>query len=277
MLTFPAGRRAKFFVLLGALLVAGGIGGAFAGKFESAQKNETSSFLPGDTESVKALEAVKRFPGGETAAAVTVIARPDEKLGQDDLGRISQLVQSLNRDRPRDTLESQGPIPSQDGRAALVITPVQATADSGDSQRFLDTVDDIRNRAHALRGDGREVEVTGAAGFGADAVKVVSNINGTLLFAAGGLVLVLLILIYRSPIFWTIPFFTVLFAETTARGMGYLLAKAGVTNNGQSGGILPVLVFGAGTDYALLLVSRYREELRRHESKHEAMRVALRN
>ena len=91
------------------------------------------------------------------------------------------------------------------------------------------------------------------------------------------LVLILLVLIYRSPIFWTIPFFTVLFAEVCARGFGYLLAEAGVTINGQSGGILPVLVFGAGTDYALLLVSRYREELRRHDSKHEAMQIALRN
>src|SRR3954454_21892744 len=272
MPTFPAGRRAKFVVLLAALVVAGGIGGTFAGKFEKAQKNETPSSRPGDPESVQALDAVKRFPGGETAAAVTVVRQAEGKL---DLARVKALVADLNRNRPRDTLASQGPIPAKDGSAALVVTPVQATADSGDSQRFLDTVDDIRNRAHALRGDGREVEVTGAAGFGADAVKVFSNINGTLLFAAGGLVLVLLILIYRSPIFWTIPFFTVLFAETTARGVGYLLAKAGVTINGQRGGILPVLVSGPGTDYALLLVSRYREELRRHDSKHEAIRVAL--
>ena len=68
-----------------------------------------------------------------------------------------------------------------------------------------------------------------------------------------------------------------LLAEGASRGVGYLLAEAGVTINGQSGGILPVLVFGAGTDYALLLVSRYREELRRHEDKHEAMAIALRS
>jgi RND superfamily putative drug exporter len=137
-------------------------------------------------------------------------------------------------------------------------------------------VTDIRDRAHELREDGLEVEVTGAAGFGADAIEVFGEINGTLLFVAAGIVLLLLIIIYRSPIFWVIPFFTVLFAETSARGFGYLLAEAGVTINGQSGGILPVLVFGAGTDYALLLVSRYREELRRHDSKHEAMQLALR-
>jgi RND superfamily putative drug exporter len=125
--------------------------------------------------------------------------------------------------------------------------------------------------------DGLTVKVTGAGGFSADAIKVFDSINGTLLYAAAGIVLILLILIYRSPIFWTIPFFTVLLAEGASRGFGYLIAEAGVTINGQSGGILPVLVFGAGTDYALLLVSRYREELRRHEDKHEAMRIALRS
>ena len=88
--------------------------------------------------------------------------------------------------------------------------------------------------------------------------------------------LLLLIIIYRSPIFWMIPFFSVLIAELTTRGLGYLIADAGVTVTGQSGGILPVLVFGAGTDYALLMVSRYREELRRHEDKHDAIRVTLR-
>ena len=121
------------------------------------------------------------------------------------------------------------------------------------------------------------MKTTGAAGFSLDAIKVFGNINGTLLLAAALIVLVLLIIIYRSPIFWVIPFFTVLLAESAARGFGYLIAEAGVTVNGQSGGILPVLVFGAGTDYALLLVSRYREELRRHEDKHEAMRIALRS
>ena len=117
--------------------------------------------------------------------------------------------------------------------------------------------------------------MTGPAGFSADAIDVFSSINGALLYATALLVLILLIIIYRSPIFWLIPFFSVLLAELTSRGMGYLLADSGVTVTGQSGGILPVLVFGAGTDYALLLVSRYREELRRHEDKHDAVRIAM--
>ena len=86
----------------------------------------------------------------------------------------------------------------------------------------------------------------------------------------------LLILIYRSPIFLWIPLFAVVFAEVTTRSIGYALTELGVTVNGQTSSILSILVLGAGTDYALLLVSRYREELRKHEDKHEAMALALR-
>ena len=195
-------------------------------------------------------------------------------LTPEDSAKAQQLVDSLESDPPPITRGTDGPLPSEDGEALLVVTQVQDTGGTGED--FLDSVKEIRRRAHALEGGGLQVEVTGAAGFGADAIEVFGDINGQLLAAAGGLVLFLLILIYRSPIFWTIPFFTVLFAEQTARGLGYLLAEAGVVINGQSGGILPVLVFGAGTDYALLLVARYREELRRHESRHEAMQLALR-
>ena len=86
---------------------------------------------------------------------------------------------------------------------------------------------------------------------------------------------VLLVLIYRSPIFWILPLFSVLVAEFVVRGLGTVMAEAGVVINGQTGGILLVLVFGAGTDYALLLTARYREELHRVEDRHEAMRIAL--
>ena len=89
------------------------------------------------------------------------------------------------------------------------------------------------------------------------------------------LVFVLLVIIYRSPIFWVFPLLAVFFAEGLVRGIGSLV-DAGVVVNGQTGGILLVLVFGAGTDYALLLTARYREELHRHEDKHAAMRVAVR-
>ena len=87
---------------------------------------------------------------------------------------------------------------------------------------------------------------------------------------------ILLIITYRSPFLWLVPLLTVAFAEQTARAVAYGLAQAGVVINGETAGVLTVLVFGAGTDYALLIVARYREELRRHEDRHEAMAFALR-
>src|SRR3954470_10112560 len=272
LLTLPAGRTAKWIVLIVVVLIYGGLASQ-AGKLEGAQKNESSSWLPADAESVKALDAVKRFPGGELAPAVVVFERRGG-LTDADKARIDDTVGKLNADRKPLVLEARKPVFSPNGAAAIVVQPVQPGDGSGDA--FQVAVQSIRDRV-GEPGEGLEVKLTGAAGFSLDAIKVFSGINGTLLYAAAGIVLVLLIIIYRSPVFWAIPFFTVLLAEGASRGAGYLLAEAGVTINGQTGGILPVLVFGAGTDYALLLVSRYREELRRHEDKHEAMRVALRS
>jgi len=271
LLTFPAGKRSKFAVAAIFLLITAAVGGLFSGKFEDAQENETVSFLPGKAESVKSLEAVKRYPGGELAPAVIVYERKGG-LTAADRRRVVEDQRSFQSDRPSIALPPQQPTFSDNGDAALFSLPIRAT---GDSERFEAGMDEVRDRVSGERG-GLTVKVTGAAGYGADAIKVFGNINGTLLGVTALVVLILLIIIYRSPIFWAIPFFTVLLAESAARGFGYLIAEAGVTINGQSGGILPVLVFGAGTDYALLLVSRYREELRRHEDKHAAMRVALR-
>ena len=124
--------------------------------------------------------------------AVTVIAADGELLGPAEQ-RARQLIETLNGSRTDLMEESSGPIPSEDGQALLVITPVQARPTR---RRSSTPSTQIRDEAHQLRGDGVQVEVTGAAGYGADAIKVFGDINGQLL-AAGGLVLVLLILIYR--------------------------------------------------------------------------------
>ena len=270
ILLAAAGRRTKFVVLAAFLVFALGTASQ-AGKFEDAQKNETSSFLPGDVESVAALKKLKELPSGETAPAVVVYHR-DGGLTATDRAAVERDRRAIAAARLRSVLPSADPTFSADGASALVVVPVQSL---GEATTFTDAIDGIRAATTDRAGGGLQVKVTGPAGFGADAVKVFGSINGTLLLAAGLLVLILLILIYRSPIFWAIPFVTVLLAEGSSRGCGYLLAQAGVTINGQAGGILPVLVFGAGTDYALLLVARYREELRRHEDKHDAMRAAL--
>lgn len=265
-----AGRRGKFTILAVALVVLMGVG-PLAGSFEDAQSNEPASFLPDDAQSLAALEQAKRFPSGELLNAVIVFNR-DGGLSSEDRRAIVALRRDLNSARPRGAERTPAPVVSPDGSSALLVTPLRADYRS---QTVLDATREIRDRVEDLP-PGLQAHVTGEAGFLTDSVAVFDGIDGKLLAAAALLVLVLLILIYRSPIFWLIPFAAVLFAETTSRGLGYLLAEAGVTINGQAGGILPVLVFGAGTDYALLLVARYREELRRHEDKHDAMRHAIR-
>ena len=162
---------------------------------------------------------------------------------------------------------------SRDGTAAVVGVPIRA---GGDADVLVSAVERVRTTVEEGLPPGLEAKVTGPAGFSADATKAFEGINSTLLLVTAGLVFVLLVLIYRSPIFWMLPLFTVLLAESVVRGLGTLLADAGVVINGQTGGILLVLVFGAGTDYALLLTARYREELQRVEDRYAAMRVALR-
>jgi RND superfamily putative drug exporter len=164
------------------------------------------------------------------------------------------------------------PIISEDGTTALLPVPFKTT---GEAEILTDDVDRVREAIKDAP-DGMQVEITGAAGFAADAVDVFESINSVLLLGTALLVFVLLILIYRSPIFWIIPFFSVIVAEIGSRGLGYLLSELGVTVTGQTSAILTVLVFGAGTDYALLIVARYREELRREEDKHVAVATAMR-
>ena len=269
-----SGRRTKFAVFF-TLLVLAAAAGSQAGGFEDAQENESVSFLPEKAESVKALKAVQALPGGERAAAIVVYRREGGLTPRDRAaieGDRTKLDAALRRATPGTATPVTEPLFSGDGTAALLVTSLSAT---GSSDAVIDGTKALRETATEA-GGGLEVAVTGPAGFSLDAIDVFQSIDGTLLYATAGLVFLLLLAIYRSPIFWIIPLFSLVMAEATARGLGTLIAEAGVTINGQSGGILPVLVFGAGTDYALLLVARYREELRRHEDKHDAMRVALR-
>ena len=164
-----------------------------------------------------------------------------------------------------------GPVCSQDGKAAIVTAYIRG---NGQGDTILDPVDHWRDLV-SDPGGGLEVKITGGAGYSADAIKVFEGINGTLLLAAVSLVIVLLILIYRSPIFLFVPLTAVIFAELLARSLGYGLSEIGVTINSQSSSIMSVLVLGAGTDYALLIVARYREELHHRLDRHEAMAAAM--
>ena len=267
---FVSGRRSKLLVL-GVWIAALAALGPLIGQFESRQRNEPSSFLPADAESVRALELSDQFPSAEGVAAIVVFSREDG-LTAEDRAAISDIQEELAASPPDGVVAVSPARYSEEGDAALVAVQIVT---EGDEEILIDAVESIRETVSRGATDGLDAKVTGPAGYSADASKAFEGINSTLLFATSALVFVLLVLIYRSPIFWVLPLLSVFFAEAMVRGIGSLLVDAGVVVNGQTGGILLVLVFGAGTDYALLLTARYREELHRHEDKQEAMRIAV--
>ncbi len=277
-----AGRRTKWVAVaiwVLAIFIAAGPA-QLVSKFSDAEENESTSFLPGDAESTKALEKSEALQDGEKASIV-IVYRREGGLTAADRQRIRADQAELNGLNLRATTPFSTVPPtrtariptSPDGTAALLSADI--TSD-GESDTILDPVDEVRDRVSGSAG-GLEVKVTGAAGFSADAIEVFESINGTLLLAASALVFFLLIVIYRSPFFLFIPLLAVAFAEMMSRAICYGLTEVGVTVNGQSSSILSVLVLGAGTDYALLLVARYREELRKHEDRHEAMELAMKS
>ena len=265
-----AGRRTKFVAIGAWLLIALALG-PLAGKFEGAQRNEPSSFLPAGAESVEVLHAAEGFASGDVTVA-TVVFRDPSGLDRGDRMAIEQALRDASEANIEGARSPSPPRYSSDGTAAVAVVPIQA---EGEVDILIDAVAELRAVLGDSIPDSMQVKVTGPAGFSADASAAFEGINSTLLLATVALVFFLLVLIYRSPIFWVLPLAAVLVAEAVVRGLGYLLAEAGVVINGQTGGILLVLVFGAGTDYALLITARYREELLRTEDKHEAMQVAL--
>lgn len=271
MLSFAAGRKARWLVVSAWLIAIILIFGAnVPGKFSDAENNESSSYLPGDAESTRALEASEELTNGEQAGIVIVYRNPDG-LNKADRARINENIESLNKDIDGVSEPFRLGNQSKDGTAAIVLSSISATGEGDD---LLDPVDEVREEVSGEFA-GMDVAVTGPAGYAADAIKVYEQINGTLFAAAFGLVFLLLILIYRSPFLLWFPLLAVAFAEILSRAIGFGITEMGVTVNGQSSAILSVLVLGAGTDYALLLIARYREELRLRESKSESMKLAL--
>ncbi|MFF5362160.1 MMPL family transporter [Streptomyces scabiei] len=271
---FVCGRRAKW-VVLGLWLVVLFVVAPFATKLTDAQDNDAASWLPGSAESTQVLEISEGFRP-EQIPAVVVYAR-ESGLTAEDRAAIQADVRELKGLTAHGIIgdQTRGPVYDRavDPRAAQVLVPI--TMDEKGWERIAPAVDSIRDEA-GEGGDGLAVHITGPGGTSADFSEAFEGIDSTLLMSAMAVVIVMLLLTYRSPTLILVPLLGVIAALFTAQALIYLLAQhTGLTVNGQSAGILTVLVFGAGTDYALLLVARYREELRRHEDRHEAMALAL--
>ena len=262
------GRWTKWAVLAFWIAVIA-VAGPLAGKLNGAQKNDASAWLPKDAESTRVIELAKRFTPSDTVPAVVVYELPGPVTRADQARAAADAERFAGLDHVGGKVV--GPIPASDGRALEVVVPVEMG--SGGWNDIAPVVEEVRSIA---RSGGGSVHVTGPAGYATDFADVFSGFDSTLLYITAAIVIVILLLTYRSPVLWLLPLTCVFVALTAAQAVIYLLARnGGLTVNGQSAFILTVLVFGAGTDYALLLTARYREELRRHADRHQAMAVAL--
>src|SRR5215207_9305639 len=263
--------RLKWVVLVFWLVVTAAAAPLAAGLLDQ-QDNEISSWLPGDAESTLALEQQIALGSDPDVVPAVVVYQRDDGLTAADLDAIEQDAQAFAQSGGLDG-EVIGPIPSEDGQAAQVIVPLNGGPEGWEAIAPL--VEDLRAEASDAP-DGLDVYVSGPAGNAADSSEAFSGLDSTLLYAALGVVILILLLTYRSPVLWILPIFSAVVALFCAQAVVYLLARyADLTVNAQSASILTVLVVGAGTDYALLLVARYREELRLHADRHEAMTEAV--
>jgi len=291
-----AGRPRR--ILLGALaviivwLAIGAVGGPATGKLSEVQKNDNASFLPADAESTAVLEAVSRFSSEEEIPLIVVAERRDgTELGEKDAVALLQLVRELpniplpGMDKTLGDYLGEGsqivPVPAEDKRAALVIIPLKAsvTSDVIDGEApIVAAAEEVRVKARVMLGPaGLTTHVGGPGGLIADFSAAFAGIDGVLLLVALVVVLVILLVVYRSPILPIAVLLSAVFGLCLAVLVIRPLAENGTIElSGQSQGIMFILVVGGATDYALLLVSRFREELHEHESPWVALRRAWR-
>lgn len=243
---------------------------------ESASADKSPVALPPGAESAKVAALLKDFPGGDQAPVILVATRSDggdlspADLGAAEAARARMLTIAGSAGGPAIPV-----VPSTDGKAALAPVPLDSTLTGF---ALSDKVKALREAARDGLPSDLVVNVTGGPAFGADIANAFSGANVTLLAVTGAVVALLLIVTYRSPVLWLVPLLVIAFADRVAAVLGSGIAEAtGMTADGSTSGITSVLVFGAGTNYALLLISRYREELRRTSHHRQALQTAVRH
>ena len=270
--------RHKYLVIVGWLIFAIGMGAVGAGLADKT-KDDFASFLPEEAESTEVQTLLKeRFPGGETGTGLILYKREGGALTAADRAKIAADAKAIAAKIP---VTGRPIVPFAPGAPPQIISPDKSAAYAivaipQDFDKTAGWGEDTRKIVDANRPAGLETYVTGDLGFFADFEEVFKNLDALLLLATVLLVLVLLGIIYRAPLIAITPIIVVFLSYAAATGFIYLYADAGNNVNSNSTSILVVLMFGVGTDYCLLLVSRYREELHRIEDKHEAMERALR-
>ncbi|GAA0742203.1 MMPL family transporter [Dactylosporangium roseum] len=228
--------------------------------------------LPAGKQSTRVAELTGRFPSGRAQALIVVFERADGTLTDADRAAVARTAEALGGHLPP-------PIPAADGRAVLLTVPLGGGLDDAATTR---AVDRVRASVHdsgpgSALPPGLTAHVTGGPAFGRDIAAAFEGADVTLLIATASVVAVLLLVTYRSPILWIVPLVVIgVGDQVVAKLLPWVAELAGERTDASVSGIVSVLVFGAGTDYALLLIARYREELRRTGSRRDAMADALR-
>ena len=289
------GRRALWIAVVSiiAWLSIGGFSGAAFSKISTVQENDNSAFLPENAESTIAGKITVKFSDQSENLLPTLlllVGNLNPATNPEAFSAANQYAATLGTKvlpesgKPLSAYFVPGAplqaIPSADGKAVLINVQLDAkiAGENIDKEPVLPLlIDFIREDMEKSFGATLESHVTGPGGIFADLFGAFGSIDTKLLQTTLIVVAIILIVVYRSPILWIIPLFTAGTALGLATMVVYYLAKADVIDlNGQTQGILDVLVLGAATDYALLLISRYREELHHHESRYESMKIALR-
>ena len=277
-----------------AWLAISSVAGPTFGKLSTVQENDNAAFLPDSAESTLASKVTVKFSDSSNDQIPTLLlflGDVDPVKNPANLVRIQSYLNALGNK----TLPESGKllssyfvpgfpiqaIPSEDGKAALVNIALNSTIveERVEEKPTLSLIVDFMREDLKENFEAKELttHVTGFGGIFADLFGAFGSIDSTLLTTTLLVVSIILIIVYRSPLLWILPLFTAIIALSVAGTIVYYAAKADLLDlNGQSQGILSVLVLGAATDYALLLIARYREELHHHESRYEAMKVSLR-
>ncbi|MGY1771822.1 MMPL family transporter [Blastococcus sp. SYSU D00813] len=247
--------------------------GPLGGRLGEVQTSDSADFLPDSAESTRVSELLREFDTERSLPVVLLWEGDDGPLGTAALDEVTARVGeavALAEEAGALNGEPSPPIPSEDGAAVQAVLPF--SPDLGEA--LGPVVEDLRALPAV---DGATGYVTGPGALFSDFAEGFSGIDGLLLLAAFGVVLVILLVVYRSPLLPLLVIGTAGLALTVTLAIAYLLADRGwIEVSGQSQGIASILVVGAATDYGLLLVARYREELRREESRFTAARAALR-
>ncbi|OKK21956.1 hypothetical protein AMK16_01535 [Streptomyces sp. CB00455] len=237
-------------------LAIGGILGPYAGKLGEVATNDRAAFLPQRAESTKALEAGAAFDRSKSVPAIVIwTAEPAGRVTSAQQEAATRAVAGLSG-RPGTAAQPPSAVlVSDDGLALQAVVPL--APDLGDELPAV--LDEVRG---AARLPGMAVRIAGPAATQADLSDAFSGIDGLLLGVALGAVLLILLLVYRSLLLPLVIIISAVFALGLACAVVYALAEHDLVRvDGQVQGILSILVIGAATDYALLLTSRFREEL----------------